>query len=178
MNEDKINQIFGSIVSDEQNDSDDNVKDIVQNTQNNLPELSDSPDSIENQEVSVVSDENTYDITEADEIRNDDQTENEKYIDAKLKDIIEQTTSGSANILELAKISESPRAFEVYGGILKTQIDAIKELADIEKAKRKQETKKETANSAKNQTQINIGNDAVTSTNINKILQSLSAHKE
>ena len=50
-------------------------------------------------------------------------------------------------ILEIAKAGQHPRAFEVYGGILKNMVDANKELLNIQKQIREMDgSKKETTN--------------------------------
>jgi hypothetical protein len=49
-------------------------------------------------------------------------------------------------ILEIAKAGQHPRAFEVYGGLLKNMVDANKELLSIQKQMREMSgVKKETS---------------------------------
>jgi hypothetical protein len=64
-----------------------------------------------------------------------------------LQGIIDQGQEAMHEILEIAKAGQHPRAFEVYGGILKNMVDANKELLSIQKQMREMDnTKKETTN--------------------------------
>jgi hypothetical protein len=63
-----------------------------------------------------------------------------------LQGIIDQGKEAMGEILEIAKAGQHPRAFEVYGGILKNMVDANKELLAIQKQIREMEgIKKETS---------------------------------
>jgi len=48
-----------------------------------------------------------------------------------LQGIIDQGKEAMEEILQVAKAGQHPRAFEVYGGILKNMVDANKELLNI-----------------------------------------------
>jgi len=61
-----------------------------------------------------------------------------------LQDIILQGKEAMDEILRIAKESEHPRAFEVFGGILKNVVDANKELLSMQKQMREMDDKKET----------------------------------
>jgi len=64
-----------------------------------------------------------------------------------LQGIIDQGQEAMHEILEIAKAGQHPRAFEVYGGLLKNMVDANKELLAIQKQMREMDnTKKETNN--------------------------------
>jgi hypothetical protein len=64
-----------------------------------------------------------------------------------LQGIIDQGQEAMHEILEIAKAGQHPRAFEVYGGLLKNMVDANKELLNIQKQMREMDnTKKETNN--------------------------------
>jgi hypothetical protein len=63
-----------------------------------------------------------------------------------LQGIIDQGQEAMEEILEIAKQSQHPRAFEVFGGILKNVVDANKELLTIQKQMREMDGKKETNN--------------------------------
>jgi hypothetical protein len=64
-----------------------------------------------------------------------------------LQGIIDQGQEAMHEILEIAKAGQHPRAFEVYGGLLKNMVDANKELLSIQKQMREMDnTKKETTN--------------------------------
>jgi hypothetical protein len=50
-----------------------------------------------------------------------------------LQSIIDSGKDAMEEILQIAKAGQHPRAFEVYGGILKNMVDANKELLAIQK---------------------------------------------
>ena len=56
-----------------------------------------------------------------------------EYARSNLYGIIEQGTQALDSLLQLAKASEHPRAFEVVGQLTKTLVDANKDLLDIQK---------------------------------------------
>ena len=63
-----------------------------------------------------------------------------------LQGIIDQGKEAMGEILEIAKAGQHPRAFEVYGTLLKNMVDANKELLAIQKQIREMEgIKKESA---------------------------------
>ena len=53
-----------------------------------------------------------------------------------LQDIIEQGKEAMDEILQIAKAGQHPRAFEVYGTLMKNMVDANKELLAIQKQMR------------------------------------------
>ena len=55
------------------------------------------------------------------------------YARDNLYDVIEKGTFALDNLLELAKASEHPRAFEVVSQLTKTLVEANKDLLDIQK---------------------------------------------
>jgi len=64
-----------------------------------------------------------------------------------LQSIIDQGQEAMEEILQIAKAGQHPRAFEVYGTLLKNMVDANKELLNIQKQMREMEgIKKETNN--------------------------------
>ena len=75
-----------------------------------------------------------------DEIDND-----YKYARENLYGVIEKGTDALDNLIDLAKASEHPRAFEVVSQLTKTLVDANKDLLDIQKKVKdlKKEDKKE-----------------------------------
>lgn len=77
--------------------------------------------------------------------KNDDDIQKDyKYARENLYDVIERGTEALDYLLEVAKSSEHPRAFEVVGSLTKTLVDANKDLLDIQK-KVKDLQKEETA---------------------------------
>ena len=67
-----------------------------------------------------------------------------------LQGIIDQGKEAMEEILEIAKAGQHPRAFEVYGTLLKNMVDANKELLNIQKQIRDMDDEK------KKQTGTNI----------------------
>lgn len=66
--------------------------------------------------------------------KNDDDIQKDyKYARENLYDVIERGTEALDYLLEVAKASEHPRAFEVVGSLTKTLVDANKDLLDIQK---------------------------------------------
>jgi hypothetical protein len=63
-----------------------------------------------------------------------------------IQSIIDQGQEAMHEILEIAKAGQHPRAFEVYGGLLKNMVDANKELLNIQKQIRDMDKKKEVNN--------------------------------
>jgi hypothetical protein len=59
-----------------------------------------------------------------------------------LQGIIDQGQEAMEEILNIAKAGQHPRAFEVYGGILKNMVDANKELLNIQKQMREMDEEK------------------------------------
>ena len=69
---------------------------------------------------------------------------NDAYQQSKenLQEIIDQGKEAMDEILTIAKAGQHPRAFEVYGTLLKNMVDANKELLSIQKQMREMEGKK------------------------------------
>ena len=55
---------------------------------------------------------------------------------SNLQELIETGKESMEEMLRIAKESEHPRAFEVYGTLLKTMVDANKELLSVQKQMR------------------------------------------
>ena len=66
--------------------------------------------------------------------------------------VIEKGTDALDNLIDLAKASEHPRAFEVVAQLTKTLVDANKDLLDIQKKVKdlKREDKKENTKNVTN----------------------------
>ena len=74
-----------------------------------------------------------------------------KYARENLYGVIEKGTDALDSLLDLAKASEHPRAFEVVSQLLKTSTEANKELLDVHKQMKdleKDETVKKVTNNA------------------------------
>lgn len=74
------------------------------------------------------------------------------YIQSKenLEGIIDQGKEAMQEILEIAKAGQHPRAFEVYGTLLKNMVDANKELLNIQKQIREVSGAKEKSSTGTN----------------------------
>jgi hypothetical protein len=77
-----------------------------------------------------------------------------------LQGIIDQGQEAMHEILEIAKAGQHPRAFEVYGGILKNMVDANKELLNIQKQMRDMDNTKKETNNTKIDKAIFVGSTA------------------
>lgn len=79
----------------------------------------------------------------------DDISKDYTYARENLYDVIERGTEALDSLLELAKSSEHPRAFEVVSTLTKTLVDANKDLLEIQKKVKelqRDDEKKETQN--------------------------------
>jgi hypothetical protein len=72
----------------------------------------------------------------------DDISKDYQYARENLYDVIERGTEALDHLLELAKASEHPRAFEVVSTLTKTLVDANKDLLEVQ-AKVKKLTEEE-----------------------------------
>lgn len=64
-----------------------------------------------------------------------------EYARQNLYDVIEKGSSALEDIIDIAKQSESPRAFEVATNLIKTMVDANKDLLELAKRKKELEHK-------------------------------------
>jgi len=83
-----------------------------------------------------------------------------------LQEIIDQGKDAMEEILQVAKAGQHPRAFEVYGTLLKNMVDANKELLNIQKQMRDMDGKKKDAGDTKIDKAIFVGSTA----ELNKLL--------
>jgi len=73
-------------------------------------------------------------------INGDDTKDNDfQYARENLYDIIEKGRDAMEELLEIAKAEESPRAFEVFGQLLKNMSDTQETLMDLHQKKQKLE---------------------------------------
>jgi hypothetical protein len=86
-----------------------------------------------------------------------------------LQGLIDQGQEAMEEILQIAKAGQHPRAFEVYGTLLKNVVDANKELLNIQKQMREMDdtAKKEKNNGTNIDKAIFIGSTA----ELNKLLK-------
>jgi hypothetical protein len=92
----------------------------------NLSEIFDvEPLEVKPKETQVV------EVVEASQ--NDDAEADFAFARKNVKDLIKQGSAAVGNILEVAKASEHPRAYEVAATMLKTMADMNKDLLDMQK---------------------------------------------
>jgi len=87
-----------------------------------------------------------------------------------LQDLIDQGKEAMEEILEIAKQGQHPRAFEVYGTLLKNVVDANKELLAVQKQMREMDGKKKDGGDTKIDKAIFVGSTA----ELNKLLNGKS----
>ncbi len=76
---------------------------------------------------------------------------------SNIKNIIEKGDESLKEMIELAKQSESPRAFEVASGLMKTLLDANKDFVEI--SMKKKYAKEEITNPKEEQAAANVTNN-------------------
>jgi predicted transcriptional regulator len=77
-----------------------------------------------------------------------------------LQGIIDQGKEAMEDILQIAKAGQHPRAFEVYGTLLKNMVDANKELLNIQKQMREMDKNKKEVNNTNIDKAIFVGSTA------------------
>ena len=85
-----------------------------------------------------------------------------------LQEFIEQGKEAMEDILQVAKAGLHPRAFEVYGTILKNMVDANKELLSVQKQMREMDGKNRNNGDTKIDKAIFVGSTAELSKFINQ----------
>ena len=77
-----------------------------------------------------------------------------------LQDLIDQGKDAMDEILQIAKAGQHPRAFEVYGTLLKNVVDANKELLTVQKQMREMDGKKKEVNNTNIDKAVFVGSTA------------------
>jgi len=123
---------------------------MIDNTTKNLNEIFQVEGELVDEKKPSLKRENFNARTKYD----DDISKDYKYARENLYDVIERGTEALDSLLELAKASEHPRAFEVVGSLTKTLVDANKDLLEIQKKVRdlQKEDSKESNDTAQNVT--------------------------
>ena len=91
-----------------------------------------------------------------------------------LQDIISQGMEAMEDMLEIAKEGQHPRAFEVYGSLLKNVVDANKELLNVQKQMREMEN----AGKKSGPTNIDKAVFVGTPSDLNKLLKGQSLNED
>jgi hypothetical protein len=81
-----------------------------------------------------------------------------KFARDNIKEVIEHGTSAMGDILDIAKATEDPRAFEVFSNIMKSLIDANKSLVSINNHSAKKATKQTVKEEAPDNNNNNVTN--------------------
>lgn len=87
-------------------------------------------------EVKVL---NTNEITQPTIINGGEKDTDFQYARENMYDIIEKGRDAMEELLEIAKAEESPRAFEVFGQLLKNMSDSQEKLMELHQKKQKLE---------------------------------------
>ena len=92
--------------------------------------------SFENKMGEILDIEPTKQEVLAPENRNKDVEDDYAYARRNLRDLIDSGMGDLDRVMEIARQSESPRAFEVATNLLKTLTDTNKDLLDLAKKKK------------------------------------------
>jgi len=82
---------------------------------------------------------NTNEITQPTVINGGEKDTDFQYARENMYDIIEKGRDAMEELLEIAKAEESPRAFEVFGQLLKNMSDSQEKLMELHQKKQKLE---------------------------------------
>jgi hypothetical protein len=91
-----------------------------------------------------------------------------------LQGIIDQGKEAMEEILQIAKTGQHPRAFEVYGTLLKNMVDANKELLNIQKQMREMDGVKKESNNTSIDKAIFVGSTS----ELSKLLKNNASTKK
>ena len=94
-----------------------------------------SLDLVENNPSEVVEVLNTNEITQPTVINGGEKDTDFQYARENMYDIIEKGRDAMEELLEIAKAEESPRAFEVFGQLLKNMSDSQEKLMELHQKK-------------------------------------------
>jgi len=132
----------------------------------NMEEIFDVATKVEPAPVPVVKKEVLPESISEDNLKEDlaDAYEQTK---ANLQDLIDQGKDAMEEILQVAKNSQHPRAFEVYGTLLKNVVDANKELLSVQKQMRDMDKKNSPAGSTTIDKAIFVGSTS----ELNKLIK-------
>jgi len=99
---------------------------------------------------------NNY-VTEAESKTNNDEVEDREYARENMKTIIENGADAMGVVLDIAKATEDPRAFEVFATLMKTMVDANKSLVGLHQ-KNSNRKAKQSSDNDENQEEKNVTN--------------------
>jgi hypothetical protein len=123
-------------------------------------------------DLTPISEYDDYDMEIIDPIKPKEPTDQDNdftYARENFYNVIEKGTQALEDMLDVAKASEHPRAYEVVSTLMKTLVDANKDLVDLGKKKAELEKKDES-----NATQVTNNNMFVGSTaDLQKLLKDM-----
>ena len=108
---------------------------MVNNVNENLSELFD----VDKVSYEIVEDEKTYDIVK--DVSKDVVQEDADFARKNIKELIQKGNIAIDQLLEVAKQSEQPRAYEVASSLIKNLSDLNKDLLELQKRKNDLEPK-------------------------------------
>lgn len=97
----------------------------------------------------------------------EDLTDAYEQTKSNLQDLIDQGKDAMEEILQIAKAGQHPRAFEVYGTLLKNVVDANKELLAVQKQMREMNKQNQTSGSTHIDKAIFVGSTS----ELNKLIK-------
>jgi hypothetical protein len=113
----------------------------------------------------------TVDVTPLPSVMSEDDDENIQDLETvrqNIQGIIETGNDAMREMLEIAKQSEQPRAFEVVSTLMKTMLDANKDFADVSTKKK---FAKEEINAPKQAAQVTNNNLIVSTADLLKMIK-------
>ena len=110
----------------------------------------------------------TLPVTISEENLKEDLADAYEQTKSNLQDLIDQGKDAMEEILQVAKNSQHPRAFEVYGTLLKNVVDANKELLSVQKQMRDMDKKNAPSGSTTIDKAIFVGSTS----ELNKLIKS------
>jgi hypothetical protein len=103
----------------------------------------------------------------------EDLTDAYEQTKSNLQDLIDQGKDAMEEILQIAKAGQHPRAFEVYGTLLKNVVDANKELLAVQKQMREMDKKNAPSGSTHIDKAIFVGSTS----ELNKLIKNNNDNK-
>lgn len=97
----------------------------------------------------------------------EDLTDAYEQTKSNLQDLIDQGKDAMEEILQIAKAGQHPRAFEVYGTLLKNVVDANKELLAVQKQMREMNKQNQASGSTHIDNAIFVGSTS----ELNKLIK-------
>jgi Terminase DNA packaging enzyme len=124
-----------------------------------------NPNIDQDKQVTLVPEPRSYERAEPD--LKGDLTDAYEQSKDNLQELIDNGKEAMEELLQIAKEGQHPRAYEVYGTLLKNMVDANKELLSIQKQMRDMDNNRQKAGDTKIDKAIFVG----TAADLNKLLK-------